>query len=344
MPPLPTIRSLAQRLRLSVATVSEALRDSPRVKVETRARVRRMAEKSGYVVNPLLGAALSAVRRGRHHQYRGTLALIDVVEENPAQYALFHREISLGAEARAQELGFRTELFWVGAKAPGLPLTRIPGMLHARGIPGAVLLPFNTAKDFSAFDFSRIAVVQMDYCLIQPHLHTILPDHYVSMLHALKRLSERGYRRIGLCLEARKDSRIKGKWTAAFHAFCRLASPADEIPALVTPQVTQASFVTWFQTHRPDIVVGHVQDLVGWLRALGLGVPKDVGFFNLNLTERTGPCAGLDLAPRRLGAIAVETVVAMLHRHERGVPPYPQSITLEATWEDGPTLRPLHST
>ncbi len=327
-----------------MATVSEALRDSPRVEAQTRARVRRMAEKAGYVVNPLLGAALSAVRRGRHRHYRGTLALIDVVEDNPAQYALFHTEVSLGAETRAQELGFRTEPFWVGAKSPGLPLTRIPGMLHARGIPGAILLPFNTAMDFSAFDFTRIAVVQMDYCLIHPHLHTILPDHYVSMLNALRRISERGYRRIGLCLEARKDTRIKGKWTAAFHAFFRFASPADEIPTWVAPRVTEADFVTWFQAHRPDVVVGHVQEIVGWLGALGLRVPADVGFFNLNLTERIAPCAGLDLAPRRLGAIAVESVVAMLHRQERGVPAYPQSITLEATWVDGPTLRPLEPT
>ncbi len=341
MPPPPTIRSLARRLRLSVATVSEALRDSPRVNVATRARVHRLAEKTGYAVNPLLGAALSAVRRGRHRQYRGTLALIDVVDDNPAQYALFHSEVSLGAEARAQELGFRTELFWVGTKAPGLPLTRIPGMLHARGIPGAVLLPFNTAKDFSAFDFSRMAVVQMDHCLIQPHLHTILPDHYVSMLNVLERLSERAYGRIGLCLETRKDTRIKGKWTAAFHSFFRMKPQMDEIPTLLAPQVTQASFVAWFQTHRPDVVVGHVQEMVSWLGALGVRVPKDVGFCNLNLTERTGPCAGLDLAPRRLGAIAVESVVAMLHRQERGVPLYPQSITLEATWVDGPTLRPL---
>ena len=88
------------------------------------------------------------------------------------------------------------------------------------------------------------------------------------------------------------------------------------------------------------MVIGHVQEMISWLASLGVQVPTDVGFFNLNLTERTGPCAGLDLSPRRLGAIAVESVVAMLHRLERGVPLYPQSITLEATWMEGPTIRP----
>lgn len=339
MPPTPTIRSLARQLRLSVATVSEALRDSPRVTPATRARVRRAADKAGYRVNPLLGAALSAVRRARHQHYRGTLALVDLDDQNRAQYLLFHQEIAAGAEARAQELGFQTELLWLGDRAPALPIKRMPGVIHARGIAGAVLLPFNTTQDLAEFDFSRLAAVQMDHCLLRPQLHTILPDHFLSMIHALERLTQRGYRRIGLCLDERKDVRIKGKWGAAYHTFFRARSRARTIPALIEPQFTREAFLTWYEAHRPDVIVGHVQAMVGWLAGIGVRVPDEVGFVNLNLTERTAPCAGLDLAPRRLGAVAVETVVAMLHRQERGVPVFAQTITLEATWVDGPTLR-----
>ena len=340
MPQAPTLRSLARRLRLSVATVSEALRESPRVHVATRARVQRAARQAGYRVNPLLGAALSAVRRARHQQYRGMLALIDALEPNAAHYEVFHREIATGAEARAQDLGFQTELFWIGERPPTVPQRRLPGILHARGITGAVLLPFNTARDLSDFDFTRLAAVQMDHCLIQPQLHTILPDHYLSMIHALEDLTRRGYRRIGLCLEERKDARIKSKWSAAFLAFFRARGRGRDLPpALIGPKITRDAFLVWYERHGPDVIVGHVQELVGWLRETGVRVPEDVGFFNLNLTERIAPCAGLDLGPRRLGAVAVETVVAMLHRQERGVPDFAQTITLEANWADGPTLR-----
>ncbi len=335
----PTIRSLAQRLKLSVATVSEALRDSPRVNAATRVRVQSMAKKLGYEVNPLLGAALSAVRRARHHDYRGTLALVDAVERNQAHYLVFHREIAAGAEARAQELGFRTELFWLGEEEPALPHRRLPGVLHARGIAGAVLLPFNTARDMSDFDFGRVAAVQMDHCLIQPRLHTILPDHYISMISTLERLTQRGYQRIGLCLEERKDSRLKNKWSAAFLAFFRGYARDSGIPALIEPELTAERFLPWFRHYRPDVIVGHVQAMTTWLREEGVRVPADVGFFNLNVTEKAAPCAGLDLGPRRLGAAAVESVVAMLHRQERGVPAFPKTITLEAEWVEGPTLR-----
>ena len=137
----------------------------------------------------------------------------------------------------------------------------------------------------------------------------------------------------------RKDARIKSKWSAAFQAFFRSYARDTGIPALIEPQVTRAAFLSWFQHYRPDVVIGHVQAMIDWLAEIKVRVPADAGFFNLNITERTGPCAGLDLQPRRLGAAAIESVVAMLHRHERGVPAHPQTITLEASWVEGPTLR-----
>jgi LacI family transcriptional regulator len=335
----PTVRSLALQLKLSVATVSEALRDSPNVKAQTKARVLRAANKAGYRANPLLGAALSAVRRARHLDYRGTLALIDTDETARDQFILFHREIIAGASARAEQLGFTTEVFWLGGGSPALEPARLANILHARGITGAVLLPFNTARDLSDFDFSRIAAVQMDHCLIQPHLHTVLPDHYISMMNALERLTTRGYERVGLAMELRKDARMKRKWSSGFLAFFRNYEQQTGIPALIEPEFGRERFIRWFRQHRPDLIVGHRQEMIDWLLDEGVRVPEHVGFFNLNVTERTGPCAGLDLLPRRLGAAAVETVVAMLHRQERGVPEWPHTITLEAQWVDGPTIR-----
>ena len=47
----PTLRSLAAKLGLGVSTVSQALRDSSEIAVETRKRVKLAAEEAGYVPN-----------------------------------------------------------------------------------------------------------------------------------------------------------------------------------------------------------------------------------------------------------------------------------------------------
>lgn len=47
----PTLRSLAAKLGLGVSTVSQALRDSPEIAVETRKRVKLAAGEAGYVPN-----------------------------------------------------------------------------------------------------------------------------------------------------------------------------------------------------------------------------------------------------------------------------------------------------
>ena len=334
----PTLRSLAAPLTLSVASVSEALRSSPRVTAATRRRIQQAARRAGYRSNPLLGALMSAVRRTRHRDYRGTLALIDTVEENPAQYLPFHRQIVAGARERARQLGFHVELFWLGDKSPALTRKRLAQALQARGITGVVLLPFNTAQDLSTFDFMRLSAVQMDHCLLAPRLHTVLPEHYMSMRAALSELLRRGYRRIGLCLEERKDARLRYKWTAGYESFSRDHPRGTTTPPLLRSELTPENVRTWFLRYRPDVIVGHLPEITEWIRAAAPASARDVGFFNLNLTESPRPCAGFDLGPRRLAAAAVETVVAMLHRQEQGVPAYPQTITIEAEWVDGPTV------
>lgn len=58
---MPSIKQLAQRLNVSIGTVSRALNDRPGVNPQTRARVQRAAAEIGYVAN----ASGRSLRRGR---------------------------------------------------------------------------------------------------------------------------------------------------------------------------------------------------------------------------------------------------------------------------------------
>lgn len=340
MSSVPSLRTLARQLDLAVSTVSEALRESPRVEPSTRHRVQQAAAAAGYRRNPVLGAAMSAARRRQRSapSYRGTLAAIEVDDQGGRRLHPFHAAILAGAEARAAELGFKLELFWALRSQGGLSLPQLRRVFAARGIGGALVLPLHVPRDFSQFDFSGLSAVQMDECLLQPRLHAVLPDHFASLCSALRRVTMLGYRRVGLVLDRYKDRRLGFRWSAAFHAFFNGFDPAANPPPLRLPEVRRDPFLAWWREHRPDVILAHRQEVTDWLAADGARVPDDVGFLNLNWTERLAPCAGLDLQPKRLGATAIERVIDMALRGETSVPAAPQTVLLEARWTDGPTL------
>jgi LacI family transcriptional regulator len=338
MPPPPTIRSLASELHLSAATVSEALRDSPRVKPETKVKVLEAARRAGYRPNPLVGSVMADLRRQQLQVSRGVIGALNSEEFANPRRARYHHAILEGATRRAEELGFRLEQFWVGEKR--LSLKRLNTVLLTRGIQGAVVMPFEESQDWSEADWSRLSAVRLDYCLSHPVLHTICPDHHGSLLRSVDRLWERGYRRIGLYVRRASEARILFKWTAAFLGFHLTIPPDNRIPPLVFESPDREEFLRWFDAHQPDVIIGHHTDAIGWLADRGLRIPENIGFFNLNTTQDPYPAAGLDLLPRRLGAAAVESVVAQIQRTERGVPAHAKTITLEGAWVEGPTLRP----
>lgn len=335
-----SIRTLARVLGLSTATVSEALRDSKVVKPATKLRVLQAAEAAGYRRNPLVGATFSALRTGRHRGFSGTLALVDSAGQTQNGLIPFHQAVAKGAAERARELGFKSEVFWVGKRPPGLSVTRLNGVLRARGIQGVIFLPFNQRQDFSQFNLNQLAAVSMDHRLIKPELHTIQPDHYLSMRRSLDELHARGYKRIGLCLALPKDERVDYKWSSGFISWFRLGGHVRTMPLLMPRRLDARSFKQWFEAYRPDVIVSHEEAILKWVPECGRRIPDDVGFFRINHTERSAPCAGLDLRPGQLGVTAVETVVGMLHRRESGVPSCANSISIDAHFVDGPTLRP----
>lgn len=336
--PAPTLRSLARTLGLSRTTVSDALRGSPRVDPNTAARVRKAAREAGYRRNPLAGALMSELRRSRGTAFRGVLAAVDFNEpDRPDDAARFHRELVLGAETRATELGFKVEKFSVGHA--GVSVQRLDSILQSRGIHGVILLPAWDEPDLSNLDWTRFAGIYTDYIIERPALHCVCCNHYRSMITVLTRLAERGYKRPGLVMERGRDDRTHRRFSAAFRAYQEGEAGIETIPLLVSNARSQAEFTAWFRQHQPDVVLAHFTEVLDWMEAAGARVPDTHGFVSLNVLYKTRPCAGLDQQPRQLGARAVEQLIAQLQRNERGVPDWATTTTIPARWVDGPTVR-----
>lgn len=333
-----SLKTIARRSGLSVATVSRALSNSPLVRESTRAKALRIAEELGYARPPLVGAIMSSLRRSSQQSYLGNLGLICITLPGKEALLPFHVGLVEGAKARAAELGFKLDVFsHVPKDARHAALNR---SLRARGITGLIFLNARTRADFSKFDWSHFAGTQIDYAITDPELHTTGIDHHRTIHKALTRLVGRGYQRLGFFIETHKDIILAYKWSGAFAAFQRVKPALKHVPELEQKILQRPAFLSWFRKHKPDVLIGHKTDVIEWLRDEGLRVPEDVGFFNLNLNESPIPCAGLDLEAKLQGAIAVESVVTQIHQFDRGVPTHPKTIYIEGQWTEGPTIRP----
>lgn len=337
--PAPSIRLLADACGVSTATVSRALAGHPSVRATLRRRVTAEAERRGYRRNRLVAALMTAVRQTRTPSFCGNLALIHVPSARQPSLLPTQRRILRGARDRAAELGFNLEAFSLGAS--GLSPRSLGRVLSARGVLGAIFLHADPSPERIEFPWDQFTAVGIDYGELEPTLHTVCLDHYVTLANTLRRLDHLGYRRIGMFLERFKDERIGAKWSAPFLAFQAAASARgiEPVPILVCEKMNETDFLAWHATHRPDLVVGHVDKAVDWLRGKGIRVPAGTAYFNLNWTARTQPCAGLDVRPELQGSVAAETLIAQIQRNERGLPADPRTIMIKGRWVDGPTLR-----
>ncbi len=335
--PRPTIRSLARELKLSRTSVSEALRNHPRVNQETRLRVQAAASAAGYRVNPLASSILSELRRTRLIAFHGVLAVVSLEEPaRPRFPGPYWRDLLLGASDRAEELGFKLERFLVGER--GVSVHRLDTILQSRGIRGVLIMPAWKRPDFNHLDWKNYTGVYTDYLIDAPALHSVCPDHPRAMMTALGRLRALGYRRLGLVLQEQESLRLQHRWAGAYLASVQLDADVATIPPLIVPEITFEAFAKWFRRHRPDVVVGHRAEIVEWMQACGAKVPQTHGFCCLNVSINSTPCAGIDQLPYHIGVRGIETVVSQLHRNEYGIPDVPCNLTVPSRWVDGPTL------
>lgn len=337
----PTLRQIARSLGLSHTTVSEALRGSPRVKPATRDRVLAAAKKAGYRRNPLAGAMMSELRRSRMDTFRGVLGLLDL--DGPAARNegsnRYHHELADGARDRAEELGFKADLFALGDGT--MSRSRLDTILQSRGIGGLLLLPTRETPDLDGLDLGRYAAVYTDYVMKEPALHACCPDHYMAMMSLVPRLQSLGYSRLGLVLDKDHDVRLLHRWEAAFRVCISQHPELAKTEPLISNTFDESTFTTWFKQVKPDVVLCHSTRVIEWMTNCGASIPQTHGFCALNKTVNTVPCAGLDFHPRLIGERAVELLTGQMLHNEYGPPKVASISTIVPEWVDGPTVRNL---
>ena len=341
MPSAFSLRQLADHLGLSHATVSEALRDSPRVKLATRQRVAAAALELGYRRNPLASALMGEMRRSRGAIFRGSVALLETSAPVSPSIRGSCDPLVRGAMRQAEAMGFTVDR--VRLDRQGCHPTRIADIFAARGIRGVLALPGLHADEAGLIDWSQVTTVIAGEPWDEAPFHAVGVGGSAAVWQALRRLATIGYRRPGLVLDPALGARRLREDTAAYFAYYhgegKTAEMADRVVS--APDVTGIHFTTWLRRHACDVLFAQTSAILEQLRAALPSGDAAPALCCLDLEGVATPCAGVDLRHEAVGLRAMELLIEQVLKNERGIPTVPSITRVAPRWIPGPGLSAL---
>jgi len=189
------------------------------------------------------------------------------------------------------------------------------------------------------FHFDRFSAVTFGYTLVEPQLHVAAMHMFRSMETAFRKLIALGYQRPGLALAVESDRRADRQWSAAFRTEQQSLPLENHVPLLLGQPLERHSFLAWYRQHRPDVVVAIWPEVLAWLVDAGVTVPRDAGLALLTVPDGGALYSGIWENPHLIGAKAVEFLVDLTHRNDRGQPDVPLTMLVAGSWVAGKTVR-----
>ena len=335
-----TLRDIAQRAGCHYSTVSLALREHPRIPAGTRLRIQEIAHQLGYRPDAMLAALCAYREQKQTPDRRGVIGwLTNHHAEWGWRNSACNRDYFEGASARAAERGYTLECFWLSE--PGMTGARMSQILWTRNIQGLLFPP---QEGLCSIDIAwhRFSAVTFGYTLIEPKLHLVSNHEYRTMGKLFIELQQRGYQRLGLVNRRDHDERVDHNWLAAYLVEQNQLHRKNRLPPLILDRWNEETLLAWFEAHRPDAIVTRLPEVLACLRRAGYRVPSDVGVAFHSLDEGRKGFSGMKKNSFQIGVMAVDLLVDMLHRNERGIPAIPYRLMVEGSWCEGKTLLRTH--
>ena len=336
-----SLKHIAERVGVSRMTVSLALRDDGRIPEATRERVCAVAHALGYTANPRIGELMAETARSGHGLSGETLAFV-TCEPTRDGWKQFDNATFERINQRAADHGYRLEPWWLAD--PSKPPARINQIIWSRGIKG-VIIPNISRKFFADWggtlpiEWDRFCVVDIGGGLRRPLVNQVFHDHQAGLFMALDELEALGYQRIGLCLRSEDDQRTHHRWSGAYLTWRALRGHKASLWPLVTKELTPTLLRQWVRQNRLEAVVSPgVQPL----EALKSQVPHKLGFASLHLWgERAERVSGIDQQRDETDAAAVDMLVTLLRRKQKGAPANQMRWMQRGRWVAGETTRQI---
>ena len=339
-----TLKDIAARAGVSVATVSLALSGRGLVARATAERMRALAEEMGYRPNPLLASL--AGRRFRSPAVVGgiPLAIFNFPSMLDGSGGRPRYHFYLVEEAR--KMGYAPKVYNLTNKSDPKAIFR---ELYHRMTQGIVITGSMDEKTFgSSFDWSHFSTVQCARFHALHPFHTVRPNIFQAVKLAFTQLRSRGYERIGFALgqhsEPMEDDEVRHGAAIALEG--NYLPRKHRLPVYSGGLNDKVSFLQWFDRWKPDAVVGFNVSHYWVLKEHGVRMPKGTGFSALHLMPENDLklFSGLCQNMAGIGRQSILLLDQMVRHRERGLTGEPLNLLVPSSWNEGRTLRKLQST
>jgi len=329
--PRVTMADIAREVGCNPSTVSLALRGHPSIPERTSARIRRVAERIGYVRHAAFEVLAQQRWQRKEAPEQAVLALVeDPIAENNSYRMRFHEQL-LQAGRKA---GYRIDRFFCASRAEARKLNRV--LIH-RGIEGVILGETLSSPEVPEFDWKRFSVVALQSERPRVPFHQVTYDYFDGARLATRKAIEAGRHRIGLVVLTHGAGERDYAHVGGFLAEMRLGAQGLRPLVKLCPFNRSKEIPAWIRRHKIEVVIGSTESLLVQLRLADLKCPEDIWFISLREAES----AGVACIARNQADVA-EATISLLHSelklNHKGIPKHPLRISILPDWQGGESL------
>jgi len=315
--PVITMKDIAQELGISVATVSRALRDSPRISEERRRMVQQYAREHNFIPNVLAESL-------RHSRVQPSRVIGVIVPEFTHYY---FSSILTGIEEAALARGYY--IMVALSNETYEREVRICEMFHRQKVCGVIV---SQAKDTRRYDhFQKLIDSQMPlvfYDRICTGIDTsrVVVDDYMGAFNAVTYLIETGCRRIAYYGGPMQLEISKNRYNGYRDALLKHKLPVDERLIRVCDNRQDAELITpdlFDGDYYPDAFFAVNDDtaigILYTVKRMGLRVPEDISICGFTNGQRAVACdpmlTTVEQRGQRVGEEAAEILIDKVEGH-----------------------------
>lgn len=306
-----TMKDIARDLGISVATVSRALQDSPRISAARREQVQAYAREHNFIPN-ILAESL-------RHSHQKPIKVIGVIIPELAHY--YFSSILAGIEEEASSYGYR--IMVAQSDEEYEREVRLCQSFYENKVCGIIVSQAKDTRDYAHFERlinCGVPLVFYDRICTGINASRVVVDDYKGAYNAVTHLIETGCRRIAfygspMQLEISKN-RFNGYKDALLNhhipydeqlcAICDNRADAEEI----TPEVlSRDEHPDGFFAVNDDTAIG----ILYTAKRMGFRVPDDISICGFTNGQRAVACdpmlTTVEQRGREVGAEAVDIMI-----------------------------------